>query len=370
MNQHPENQPVVPCDETSERSQAKNSSQPKSRTPEEIAFTAQELEKNISRLSQNAHAPSNPSFAGSQPSQNFDAVDYASLSRSAARRTKRKPSNSEPIRNTPDVDPYIDPSELAKPDVGTKPDPRTDQITSTRQDHSRASEHPRELVSGPHEPLRENMQPNASLETATTDGVAQRSLEEQTNMPTQETLPTSPWFSDPLSIITPRTSVPMESQTVVSDLKFEPSEPCYDIREFSDCASGKIELIRGAYQADSEAPTVPSSPSYPSSFEHAEPEPHTNIESKADEDIFDKDEVFLARTGDVIEVNGEDGFDRIDLACFDINCATISSNTIRIDDEQTGSFEIHFKGVDYAIFANGVKIRLDTGSDSGSNRLA
>jgi len=94
------------------------------------------------------------------------------------------------------------------------------------------------------------------------------------------------------------------------------------------------------------------------------------IEYKTNEDIFEKDEVFLARTGDVIEVNGEDGFDRIDLACFDINCATISSNKIRIDDEQTGSFEIHFKGVDYAIFANGVKIRLDTGSDSGSNRLA
>ena len=73
--------------------------------------------------------------------------------------------------------------------------------------------------------------------------------------------------------------------------------------------------------------------------------------SKA-EDIFDKDEVFLARTGDVIEVNGEDGFDRIDLACYDINCASISSNKIRIDDEQTGSFEIHFIDVDYAIFAN------------------
>ena len=86
----------------------------------------------------------------------------------------------------------------------------------------------------------------------------------------------------------------------------------------------------------------------------------SNTQTSKAEDIFDKDEVFLARTGDVIEVNGEDGFDRIDLACYDINCASISSNKIRIDDEQTGSFEIRFIDVDYAIFANGVKIRLNS----------
>ena len=176
-------------------------------------------------------------------------------------------------------------------------------------------------------------------------------------MPTQEAFPTATWFSDPLSVITPRTNTPTEPHPIVADLKPEPNEPLYDIRNFRDSASGKIELIRGAYRADAESQAIQSPPPQPTE------QTASNIYSKTansnSQDIFDKDEIFLARTGDVIEVNGEDGFDRIDLACYDINCASISSNKIRIDDEQTGSFEIHFSGVDYAIFANGVKVRLN-----------
>lgn len=358
MNQHPKNKPAVPFDVTSEQAQTKKASKPKLRTPEEIAFTAQELEKNISRLSQNVPPPSNPPIPGNSPSQNFDALDYVSLSLSSPQSTERKPAAGEPIENAPNVDPYIDPSELAKPDSKNPYNAIPDQFSTAGLSQSPATTSPHEPVSPLHELPLNNTQSEAPRKTTKTGDVPQRPLEKQNNMPTQEAFPTATWFSDPLSVITPRTNTPTEPHPIVADLKPEPSEPLHDIRNFRDSASGKIELIRGAYRADSESQAIQSPPLQP--IEKTDSKIHSKTANSKSEDIFDKDEVFLARTGDVIEVNGEDGFDRIDLACYDINCASISSNKIRIDDEQTGSFEIHFTGVDYAIFANGVKIRLNT----------
>jgi len=362
MNQHPQNKPAVPFDVTSEQAQAKKASEPKLRTPEEIAFTAQELEKNISRLSQNVPPPSNPPFLGSQPlgsqpSQNFDALNYVSLSLSSPHNTERKPATVEPVENAPNVDPFIDPSELAKPDSKNTHNAIPDQFSTAGLSQSPATTSPHEPISPLHELPLDNTQTEALRKTTKTGDVPQSPLEKQNNMPTQEAFPTATWFSDPLSVITPRTNTPTEPHPIVADLKPEPNEPLYDIRNFRDSASGKIELIRGAYRADAESQAIQSPPPQPTE------QTASNIYSKTansnSQDIFDKDEIFLARTGDVIEVNGEDGFDRIDLACYDINCASISSNKIRIDDEQTGSFEIHFSGVDYAIFANGVKVRLN-----------
>mgnify|MGYP001031712983 FL=1 len=358
MNQHPKNKPAVPFDVTSEQTQTKKASQPKLRTPEEIAFTAQELEKNISRLSQNVPPPPNPPIPGNPPSQNFDALDYVSLSLSSPQSTERKPAAGEPIENAPNVDPYIDPSELAKPDSKNPHNAIPGQFSTAGLSQSPATTSPHEPVSPLHELPLNNTQSEAPRKTTKTGDVPQRPLEKQNNMPTQEAFPTATWFSDPLSVITPRTNTPTEPHPIVADLKPEPSEPLHDIRNFRDSASGKIELIRGAYRADSESQAIQSPPLQP--IEKTDSKIHSKTANSKSEDIFDNDEVFLARTGDVIEVNGEDGFDRIDLACYDINCASISSNKIRIDDEQTGSFEIHFTGVDFAIFANGVKIRLNT----------
>ncbi|MDB4380485.1 hypothetical protein N9Z70_03760 [Mariniblastus sp.] len=348
MNQHPQDKPAVQFGETPEQAQAKRTPQPKLRTPEEIAFTAQELEKNISRLSQNASFPSN------QPAQNFDALDYASISLSSPRRTENETPPREPTANAPDIDPYIDPSELRKSDLQSLRDTDAGPLSPKSEIKLPAANDSNEMISPSSDSHKSPMQPETHLETTGTTPVAHLSSGQHDNVQIHQELPPVTWFSDPLSIITPRTSPSTKPRSVVTPLKPESSEPFHDIRNFSDSASRKIELIRGAYRSDSESRMI-QSPS-PESSQQASSE----IEKKKSEDIFDKDEVFLARTGDIINVNGEDGFDRIDLACYDVNCASISPNSIRIDDEQTGSFEIHFVGIDYAIFANGVKIRLDS----------
>lgn len=360
MNQHPQNKPAVPINEPSEQNQPPQAPQPKLRTAEEIAFTAKELERNISRLSQNAPpSPSTP-LSNNQPANNYDALGYASISLSSSREAeieptpKNEPAPKEPIENTPNVDPYIDPSELTKPVSSSFRQNDPDQFSPESEIQSSAATSPQEAVSTLHDVHDNTTQSEALAELTSPDQAIHFSSEDHKNMQIHEELPPATWFSDPLSIITPRNPAPPQPQPVATDLKPEPSEPLFDIRNFSDSASRKIELIRGAYQADSESQTIQTPPPAPQSVVDS------NTQTSKAEDIFDKDEVFLARTGDVIEVNGEDGFDRIDLACYDINCASISSNKIRIDDEQTGSFEIHFIDVDYAIFANGIKIRLNS----------
>ena len=354
MNQHPKDEPVVPFGEALEQAQVEKIPQTKIRTPEEIAFTAQELEKNISRLSQNAPLP------GNQSAQNFDALDYASFSLSSSRRAE----NQSPLREPAETDPYINPSELAKSQATGRPDSDTRSRTPDAEKRLPELTSPDEVSVPPSELHNRNARPASDVElteTTTTSHPTNNVPEDFDSMQIHEELPPVTWFSDPSPIITPH-SPPKPSprpsprpQSVVTNLKPESNEQFYDIRNFSDSASGKIELIRGAYKADLEYWNSQPLASQPSQTEQTTSE----IEEKNSEDIFEKDEVFLARTGDIIQVKGEDGFDRIDLACYDINCASISANSIRIDDEQNGSFEIHFVDVAYAIFANGVKIQLD-----------
>lgn len=296
MNQHPKDEPVVPFGESLEQAPVEKTPQTKIRTPEEIAFTAQELEKNISRLSQNAP------LSGNQSAQNFDALDYASFSLSSSRR----PENQSPLREPAETDPYINPSELAKSQATGRPDSDTRSLTPDAEKRLPELTSPDEVSVPPSELHNSNARPASHVEiteTTTTSHPTNNAPEDFDNMQIHEELPPVTWFSDPSPIITPHS----------------PPKPS----------------PRPTEQATSE------------------------IEEKNSEDIFEKDEVFLARTGDIIQVKGEDGFDRIDLACYDINCASISANSIRIDDEQNGSFEIHFVDIAYAIFAHGVKIQLD-----------
>jgi hypothetical protein len=349
MNQHLKDEPAVPFGESLEQAQVEKTPQTKIRTPEEIAFTAQELEKNISRLSQNAP------LSGNQSAQNFDALDYASFSLSSSRRAE----NQAPLREPAETDPYINPSELAKSQATGRPDSDTRSLTPDAESRLPERTSPDEVSVPPSELHNSTARPASHVEITetTTARPTNNALEDFDNMQIHEELPPVIWFSDPSPIITPHspTKPSPRPQSVVSNLKPESNEQFYDIRNFSDSASGKIELIRGAYKADLEYWNSQPLASQPRPTEQATSE----IEQKNSEDIFEKDEVFLARTGDIIQVKGEDGFDRIDLACYGISCASISANSIRIDDEQNGSFEIHFVDIAYAIFANGVKVQLD-----------
>jgi hypothetical protein len=275
MNQRPQDKPAVPFGKPAAQTQAKRTPQPEVRTREEISFTAQELEKNISRLSPTASFPSH------QLAQNFDALNYASISLSSPPRNESQTPPSEPAANTADIDPYIDPSELREPYL--------DSLRDTNHD----SPSPRSKIKLP---------------------AVSKSNERG-----------SPVTSFPahLPVVKPHKS------------HFAKQRP--------EATSLEAEL------------KTTQSP-----FSEPNQQAASRIEDKKSQDVFDNNEVFLARTGDIIKVSSEDGFDHIDLACYDINLASISSNTIRINDAQNGSFEIHFVGIDYAIFANGIKIQLDS----------
>ena len=62
--------------------------------------------------------------------------------------------------------------------------------------------------------------------------------------------------------------------------------------------------------------------------------------------------------GDVIRIDGNDGYDFIDLTCFERKTAVIKRDRIIVADENNPAFEVHFKNVQYVLFADNVRIDL------------
>ena len=74
---------------------------------------------------------------------------------------------------------------------------------------------------------------------------------------------------------------------------------------------------------------------------------------------FESNQLFVADDGDVIQVDGNDGFDFIDLACFNVEDAKFRPNEILISSENDGKFQIRHTNIDRAVFANGVEVNLN-----------
>lgn len=70
------------------------------------------------------------------------------------------------------------------------------------------------------------------------------------------------------------------------------------------------------------------------------------------------DELFLAGEGDVIEIDGNDGYDFIDLACFDRSAAKISGNLILVTEESGSTFQVKYRNISYVEFADNVRVDL------------
>ncbi len=70
------------------------------------------------------------------------------------------------------------------------------------------------------------------------------------------------------------------------------------------------------------------------------------------------DNYFWANTGDVILIDGNQGFGHIDLACFDISDAAFQGNQIQISCDDGTSFLIEYSNVSHAVFAEGVEVKL------------
>lgn len=69
--------------------------------------------------------------------------------------------------------------------------------------------------------------------------------------------------------------------------------------------------------------------------------------------------LFLAENDQVIKLNGGDGFDTIDLKCFDVSCANFSANRIVINDGHGIHFRIEHRDIQKALFANDCEIDLN-----------
>lgn len=70
------------------------------------------------------------------------------------------------------------------------------------------------------------------------------------------------------------------------------------------------------------------------------------------------DDTFLVDEGDVITIDGNDGYEFIDLACFDQSVATIQPGRIVIQDEASSTFEVQYKNIQYVLFADGARVDL------------
>ena len=68
---------------------------------------------------------------------------------------------------------------------------------------------------------------------------------------------------------------------------------------------------------------------------------------------------FLAQENSVIVIDGNDGFDYIDLSDRDVASVTFGDSSMSIVEAQTGeSFTIEFKNIQHALFANGQMVKL------------
>ncbi len=88
-----------------------------------------------------------------------------------------------------------------------------------------------------------------------------------------------------------------------------------------------------------------------------EPDPaqHPAAESAHVESV---DNLFVVAEGDVIQIDGNDGYDFIDLACFPHDVAIIKPGSIIIIDESGSTFEVNYKNIGYALFADEVQLDL------------
>lgn len=83
-----------------------------------------------------------------------------------------------------------------------------------------------------------------------------------------------------------------------------------------------------------------------------------NLETSARSQKFDHTKVFWAAPNQVILVRRQDGYESIDLSCFELSQASFQGNRIVVQVNQNQQFEIEYVGVPLAVFANGETIRL------------
>lgn len=178
--------------------------------------------------------------------------------------------------------------------------------------------------------------------------------------------------TDKLELANSTDELPGQSGEIAVESLDEITQPEFNVSAFADAeeiVEGTPAPIRGAYEVDRELfdyQVVERPDPYADISQTGEDqtEPETDsvnaMEITADEATEQDDNYFWANTGDVITIDGNQGYGHIDLACFDVSDATFRGNQIQIACDDGTSFLIEHCNVTYAIFADGVEIELTT----------
>ncbi len=350
--------------------------------------TLQKIEDHLSRLKRER---TDHSVA---PASNFDALDYAKLSAAP-----RKAEFGE-------ADPYVDSSETlildtanpptasgqSEPD-GMPPAKTIDEIlqklsnyhaeiesNESNESNEADASHPNSGHSTA-EPEHETQNDSPDVEVIAqarnnesptdVDAPLVSSTYEPTSDLADDDSPPVTWFTDALSAIdelggtnesetilleaSPAMAVPLVH--AVDEENPESTEIIYDKRDFGDSADGVVELIPGSQEVEPDFFEFHAgNPSISETNQPAELQRPLDQAQLVDQN--EEDQIFVANPGDIIRINGADGFSYIDLACFEVQQATFQKQVIKIDSGNGDEFEVHHQNIPYALFADGVEVDL------------
>ncbi len=138
----------------------------------------------------------------------------------------------------------------------------------------------------------------------------------------------------------------------------------FDVRMFEEPAVVPEPLaapapIRNAFEFDPDFFDYAAIETRDGNFSHNTFHQPAIVAAKSDGTASDPG-VFWAAANDVIFIDGRDGFGLIDVACFEISSASFEANRIRIRVSDDAEFQIEYRNVTHAIFADGVEVELDS----------
>ena len=165
--------------------------------------------------------------------------------------------------------------------------------------------------------------------------------------PTAPTAPTSEPPTSAASTAAPKNAAGFSQESFGEPESQAPKNP-------ADAAAGFSKESFG--QSESQGPTESQGTE---SQAQSEPQGQSESQTASNQTETEPDEsTFLVDEGDVIRIDGNDGFDFIDLTCFSRSAATIKHDRIIVKDDENPSFEVHFKNIPHALFADGVTVDL------------
>lgn len=146
--------------------------------------------------------------------------------------------------------------------------------------------------------------------------------------------------------LNPREMPPLNLDPVSNELVL-------DVRDFVD-SQGTPTPILNAYCG---APDCDSLPDDQAKVNDASPDAFFSDATVSTQEES-QEQTFLVGTDEVLTLNGADGFEVIDLKCFDVACAKFTPNQIIINDGNGIHFRIEYRDIGSALFANDCTIDL------------